>query len=205
MPSSFKDMFNYTDIYDASGNITVSDAVGIVNIALNEVTSEPSARGDVAENNALALNGNVLALANTTEFVAFQMDVTVAEGTQFRGVELTSRAAGLNVSYNRVAYNTYRVVAFSVNKNAIEAGEGAICTFDIVGNKNVQVTNIEFADAAARAYALVLGETTRINGIAAGAAGAEYYSVGGVKSDKAQKGMNVVRTADGKVKKVLVK
>ena len=196
--------FKAADV-NASGNITVSDAVGIVNIALNEVTSEPSARGDVAENNALALNGNVLALANTTEFVAFQMDVTVAEGTQFRGVELTSRAAGLNVSYNRVADNTYRVVAFSVNKNAIEAGEGAICTFDIVGNKNVQVTNIEFADAAARAYALVLGETTRINGIAAGAAGAEYYSVGGVKSDKAQKGMNVVRTADGKVKKVLVK
>lgn len=196
--------FKAADV-NASGNITVSDAVGIVNIALNEVTSEPSARGDVAENNALALNGNVLALANTTEFVAFQMDVTVAEGTQFRGVELTSRAAGLNVTYNRVADNTYRVVAFSVNKNAIEAGEGAICTFDIVGNKNVQVTNIEFADAAARAYALVLGETTRINGIAAGAAGAEYYSVGGVKSDKAQKGMNVVRTADGKVKKVLVK
>ena len=196
--------FKAADV-NASGNITVSDAVGIVNIALSEVTSEPSARGDVAENNALALNGNVLALANTTEFVAFQMDVTVAEGTQFRGVELTSRAAGLNVSYNRVADNTYRVVAFSVNKNAIEAGEGAICTFDIVGNKNVQVTNIEFADAAARAYALVLGETTRINGIAAGAAGAEYYSVGGVKSDKAQKGMNVVRTADGKVKKVLVK
>ena len=196
--------FKAADV-NASGNITVSDAVGIVNIALSEVTSEPSARGDVAENNALALNGNVLALANTTEFVAFQMDVTVAEGTQFRGVELTSRATGLNVSYNRVADNTYRVVAFSVNKNAIEAGEGAICTFDIVGNKNVQVTNIEFADAAARAYALVLGETTRINGIAAGAAGAEYYSVGGVKSDKAQKGMNVVRTADGKVKKVLVK
>lgn len=196
--------FKAADV-NASGNITVSDAVGIVNIALSEVTSEPSARGDVAENNALALNGNVLALANTTEFVAFQMDVTVAEGTQFRGVELTSRAAGLNVSYNRVADNTYRVVAFSVNKNAIEAGEGAICTFDIVGNKNVQVTNIEFADAAARAYALVLGETTRINGIAAGAAGAEYYSVGGVKSDKVQKGMNVVRTADGKVKKVLVK
>ena len=196
--------FKAADV-NASGNITVSDAVGIVNIALSEVTSEPSARGDVAENNALALNGNVLALANTTEFVAFQMDVTVAEGTQFRGVELTSRAAGLNVTYNRVADNTYRVVAFSVNKNAIEAGEGAICTFDIVGNKNVQVTNIEFADAAARAYALVLGETTRINGIAAGAAGAEYYSVGGVKSDKAQKGMNVVRTADGKVKKVLVK
>lgn len=196
--------FKAADV-NASGNITVSDAVGIVNIALSEVTSEPSARGDVAENNALALNGNVLALANTTEFVAFQMDVTVAEGTQFRGVELASRAAGLIVSYNRVADNTYRVVAFSVNKNAIEAGEGAICTFDIVGNKNVQVTNIEFADAAARAYALVLGETTRINGIAAGAAGAEYYSVGGVKSDKAQKGMNVVRTADGKVKKVLVK
>lgn len=196
--------FKAADV-NASGNITVSDAVGIVNIALSEVTSEPSARGDVAENNALALNGNVLALANTSEFVAFQMDVTVAEGTQFRGVELTSRAAGLNVSYNRVADNTYRVVAFSVNKNAIEAGEGAICTFDIVGNKNVQVTNIEFADAAARAYALVLGETTRINGIAAGAADAEYYSVGGLKSDKAQKGMNVVRTADGKVKKVLVK
>lgn len=198
--------FKAADV-NKSNSLTVSDVVGIVNIALNNqsVPSAPARVQHVAENNALALNGNILSLANTTEFVAFQMDVTVAPGAQFRGVELSSRASGLNVSYNRVAENTYRVVAFSLNNDAIEMGEGAICTFDIIGNKTVQVTNIEFADAAARAYALELGETTRINGIAAGAAGAEFFSVGGVKSDKAQKGMNVVRTADGKVKKVLVK
>lgn len=198
--------FKAADV-NKSNSLTVSDVVGIVNIALinQSVPSAPARVQHVAENNALALNGNILSLANTTEFVAFQMDVTVAPGAQFRGVELSSRASGLNVSYNRVAENTYRVVAFSLSNDAIEMGEGVICTFDIIGNKTVQVTNIEFADAAARAYALELGETTRINGIAAGAAGAEFFSVGGVKSDKAQKGMNVVRTADGKVKKVLVK
>ena len=187
-----------------SGAITVSDAVGIVNIALN--TEAPAtARGEMEAVNFLTQNGTSLNLTNSTEFVGFQMDVTLAEGAMLNGVSLTDRAANLQVVYNRIADNTYRIIAFSTGNAAIEGNEGAIFSLNITGNNNIAISNIEFADAAANAYALSLAETTGINGIYAGGAKVESYTIGGVKSDKMRKGMNIVRTADGKVKKVLVK
>ena len=188
-----------------SNDITVSDAVGIVNIAL-QVDEAVGARLDVDNNsNFLTLNGTELGLFNNVQFVGFQMDVTVAEGALFNGVNLTDRAAGLRVVYNRIANNTYRVIAFSTNRTAIAASEGALCSFDITGNQAVTVNKIEFADAAANAYALAIAETTGIRGINADAEGTEIYTVGGVKNNKMRKGMNVVRQADGKVKKFFVK
>ena len=187
-----------------SGNITVSDAVGIVNIALNAETPAP-ARGEMEAVNFLTKNGTSLNLINSTEFVGFQMDVTLVEGAMLNGVSLNERAANLQVVYNRIAKNTYRIIAFSTGNAAIEGNEGELISLNITGNDNIAISNIEFADAAANAYALSLTETTGINGIYAGAANVESYTVGGVKNDKVRKGMNIVRTADGKVKKVLVK
>ena len=46
---------------------------------------------------------------------------------------------------------------------------------------------------------------TAINGIHAANGEAQLFTVNGVKLSKLQKGLNIVRTADGKVKKVLVK
>ena len=191
-----------------SNSITVSDAVGIVNIALGKPAGDETAtaRGEKAEAvNYLTMNGASLNLMNSTEFVGFQMDVTLADGTQFNGVQLADRAADLQVIYNRISANTYRIIAFSTGNAAIEGNEGELFTLDIAGNHNINITNIEFADAAANAYAIGFAETTGINGIFAGAANVESYTVGGVKNDKVRKGMNIVRTADGKVKKVFVK
>ena len=191
-----------------SNSITVSDAVGIVNIALGKPAGDETAtaRGEKAEAvNYLTMNGASLNLTNSTEFVGFQVDVTLADGAQFNGVQLADRAADLQVTYNRISANTYRIIAFSTGNAAIEGNEGELFTLDIAGNHNINITNIEFADAAANAYAIGFAETTGINGIYAGAANVESYTVGGVKNDKVRKGMNIVRTADGKVKKVFVK
>ena len=198
--------FKAADV-NSSNSITVSDAVGIVNIALGVPGQEPTARGiEMTEAvNFLTMNGNALELMNTTEFVGFQMDVTLANGAMLNGVSLADRAAGLQVAYNRIADNTYRIIAFSAGNAAIEGNEGALFSLDITGNANVNITNIEFADAAAHAYALGFGEATGIKGIYAGATNMESYTVGGVKNDKVRKGMNVVRATDGKVKKVFVK
>lgn len=199
--------FKAADV-NKSNSITVSDAVGIVNIALGKPAGDETAtaRGEKAEAvNYLTMNGASLNLMNSTEFVGFQVDVTLADGAQFNGVQLADRAADLQVIYNRISANTYRIIAFSTGNAAIEGNEGELFTLDIAGNHNINITNIEFADAAANAYAIGFAETTGINGIYAGAANVESYTVGGVKNDKVRKGMNIVRTADGKVKKVFVK
>ena len=193
---------NYT------GNITVSDVVGVVNIALNGYEwYEELARSQSFEQeiNYLTQDGNKIGLKNTTEFVAFQMDVTLTDGAMLNGVNLNQRANGLNIRYSRLEGNTYRIMAFSMNMAAITGNEGELLSLNITGNQTVTLSNIEFTDTAARAYALGVNDATGINGIMAGDANADYYTVDGVKSDKMRKGMNVVKTADGKVRKMFVK
>jgi hypothetical protein len=96
-------------------------------------------------------------------------------------------------------------MAFSTDKSVILSNEGALCTFNITGNQHVSISNIEFTDAAAHAYALELNDVTRISNVNATIANHEIYSIDGVKSDKTRKGVNVVRSADGKMHKVFVK
>lgn len=199
--------FKAADV-NKSNDITVSDAVAIVNIALNEEPAiefeSASARIDLA-GNYLTQDGAEVTLVNNQQFVGFQMDVTLAQGAVFNGVQLSQRAAGLHVAYNRVAENTYRIIAFSIDNNAIEANDGALFRLNITGEQNVSISKIEFADAAARAYSLKLAETTGIRSLNMAAEGTDVYTLGGVKSDKVRKGMNVVRQANGQVRKVMVK
>jgi hypothetical protein len=194
-----------------SNDITVSDAVGIVNIALEiEEGQEPEPGTAGARvfsyNDFLTLNGQTLSLTNTTAFAGFQMDVTLAEGALLNGVQLAERAAGMMLSYNRIGENTWRIVALSLEHNTISGNAGELLTLDIVGNSTISVTNVEFADAAARAYMLGFnGEATGISSIYGISADSDVYNVNGVRTTTMGKGVNIVRTANGEVKKVLVK
>jgi len=190
-----------------SNDLTVSDAVGIVNIAL-EIDKQPEAAGARMDNgiNYLTLNGQTLSLTNTVSFAGFQMDVTLADGAQLNGVQLAERAAGLKVAINRISDNTWRIIAFSLQNNVISGNDGALLKLNIVGNSNINVTNIEFADAAARAYKLGFGgEATGISSVNGINADAEVYNMNGVRTNTMHKGMNIIRNANGEVKKVLVK
>ena len=198
--------FKAADV-NKSNTITISDAVGIVNIALNW-NSEPvdGARGMVdASNDYIVVNGSEVGLMNTTTFVGFQMDVTLSEGAQFNGAQLTARTMGHQVAWNRVADRTYRVVVFSAANEAIASNEGALLQLNISGNQQVSLGKIEFTDASARAYALGVADPTGIRGITADQLDAQIYTVGGVRSDKVRKGMNVIRQNNGKVTKRFVK
>ncbi len=198
--------FKAADV-NKSNTITISDAVGIVNIALNW-NSEPvdGARGMVDDtNDYIVVNGSEVGLMNATTFVGFQMDVTLSEGAQFNGAQLTARTMGHQVAWNRVADRTYRVVVFSAANEAIASNEGALLQLNISGNQQVSLGKIEFTDASARAYALGVADPTGIRGITADQLDAQIYTVGGVRSDKVRKGMNVIRQNNGKVTKRFVK
>ena len=62
------------------------------------------------------------------------------------------------------------------------------------------------ADAGVKAFRFPAEEATGINAINALTAGkAEIFSVAGARIPSLQKGVNIIRTADGKTTKVLVK
>lgn len=89
---------------------------------------------------------------------------------------------------------TYRI-RFKVDWNSVDAGG---C---VIANNNILNNGGGIYDATL----VVKDGTVGIDSINAEAANAELFTVDGVKISKLQKGLNIVRTADGKVKKVVIK
>ena len=192
--------------YNGDNEITVSDAVGIVNEALGVNSSRSDVAGArmLGGDNYLTMDGQTLSLTNSMTFVAFQMDVTLDDGAVLNGVQLSERAAGLNVRYNKVGENTWRIIAISLQGNAIAGNEGTLLNLNIAGQGNVTVSDVEFTDAAACAYKLG-NVVTAIKGITIDTTDADVYTVGGVRSNTTVKGMNIIRKANGEAVKVMVK
>lgn len=89
---------------------------------------------------------------------------------------------------------TYRI-RFKVDWNSVDAGGCVIATNNILNN----------GGGIYDATFVVKDVPNGIDSINAEAANAELFTVDGVKISKLQKGLNIVRTADGKVKKVVIK
>jgi hypothetical protein len=190
----------------ADGSVDVADVQAIVNLALG-IEDEAGAAGAriATDNDYLTIDGQEIGLNNTSRFTAFQMDVTLTEGAVLNGVSLSDRAADMQLDYNRVGQNTYRIVAFSGSRTAISGNEGALLNLDITGNSDMTISKVTFVDAAARSYSVGLGTVTGINALGIDAANADIYTTDGVRNGQLRKGINVVRMANGQVKKVAVK
>lgn len=89
---------------------------------------------------------------------------------------------------------TYRI-RFKVDWNSVDAGGCVVSGNNILNN----------GGGIYDATLVVKDVTNGIDSINAEAANAELFTVDGVKIIKLQKGLNIVRTADGKVKKVVIK
>lgn len=89
---------------------------------------------------------------------------------------------------------TYRI-RFKVDWNSVDAGGCVVSGNNILNN----------GGGIYDATLVVKDVTNGIDSINAEAANAELFTVDGVKISKLQKGLNIVRTADGKVKKVVIK
>ena len=91
---------------------------------------------------------------------------------------------------------TYRI-RFKVDWDNIDAGGSAVSGNHILNNGG------GIYDATLEVVTPVVDGISTINAEAAN--GVQFFTVDGVKLSKLQKGLNIVRSADGKVKKVLVK
>ena len=89
---------------------------------------------------------------------------------------------------------TYRI-RFKVDWNSVDAGGCVVSGNNILNN----------GGGIYDATLVVKDVTNGIDSINTEAANAELFTVDGVKISKLQKGLNIVRTADGKVKKVVIK
>ncbi len=192
---------------DNDDEITVADAAAIVDVIMDfdydANDSGNGAKAREATTDYLTLNDNAVSLENSQSYVAFQMDITV-NGT-FNGAMLSSRANGHQLAYNQIGENTYRVLVLSNTNAAISGNSGELISFDVTGD--FEILNTRFVTRNINSYFLnVGGEATGINGVRTLSDGAQgIYTLSGAKVNTLQKGVNIVRGADGKAVKVLVK
>lgn len=190
--------------YDENQEIDVVDAALILQAVMNfDYDASGTKAREYVSNDYLVVNGNSIALENNDTYVAFQMDITV-DG-EFNGVELSARAADHHIAYNQIGENKYRVIVLSNSNSAFSGNAGELINLNV--NGTYELSNIRFVDSEIRpVYIGVDNTATGIGSVRALEAGAEgIYTLGGVKVNALQKGVNIVRKADGTTVKVLVK
>ena len=180
--------FNNTDV-NKDGVIDVVDLTSIVSIILGtyQPTAPAQAPARIRTNDVLLFDGSDLTLLNARQYVAFQMDVTLADGALLTDVLLSERAAGKNVTFRRIADNTYRILAYSFDNTAFTGNEGALLSLCIAGNQQATFSNVLFSDGA-KAYALGTEVVTGINSLAIDTQKTAVYDLNGRKLNQVQKG-----------------
>ncbi len=175
-----------------------ADLQNVIDLMLGK-TIAADVRAEAADviGDYVLVNGSEIALVNAREYVNFTLVVSAASDALQAAT--TARTNGMQVTTTKVG-NFYKIFAYSANNAAIEGGEGDILTL----NADAVVKSASFV-ANGVAYKLNVEDATAIRSIEADLEGAEIYTVGGVKTSRLQKGVNVIRMADGSVKKVLVK
>lgn len=173
-------------------------------VTLQAVSEETTLTGKTMR---LAVN-----VANTTDYVNFQMDVQLPEGMTLVGESLSERANGHLLSTADLGNGAFRMVAENVENVAFGNQTNAVLYLDVEVSSNynageVALSNIIFSDAKGNAYrmnGLTTNAPTGINEITAPNMKERIYSVGGQVMKAMKKGVNIIK-GEGSVKKVVKK
>lgn len=166
--------------------VNVVDITGVVNIINGVSLSAPRMMapslldGDYLAGRNCSLDGACRAtvaidLNSQQNYTAFQLDVTLDEGTTLDGAQLSSRTGDHLLHISPLGGNTYRLVSYSLSNDEITAGEGTLLTLDLVADGAISggvmaVDNIVFATSDMRCnmlnpFSLVIGDATGIESI----------------------------------------
>ncbi|MBQ9363702.1 MAG: hypothetical protein IJT97_09855 [Bacteroidaceae bacterium] len=192
---------------NGDGFVNILDITTAINIILETPAEGNDAKTRAANNDYLVADGTELSLINTNAYTTFQMDITVADGATLNDIVLADRADGFQVAFGQISDNTYRVVVASLQNRTIMGNEGLLINLDITGDQDVEYSNVLFSDVYAHGYVLpIISDATAIAAIKANIdADCQIYTLGGAQVNGLQKGINIVKYADGSTKKLFVK
>ena len=204
---------------DGDGEITITDLVYLRYRVVHGEWPTPadlsarSMRGDETSMNAMSagtandISHVAINLDNLLDYQALQIDIHLPEGAILRGKQLGERVEGANLIATDKTTGTIRIIILSTGENIISGTEGAVIYLDVEHLRgNVTVSNVILTDTEFRSHRL--GDApTAIDSLkdATKADGRTIYSLGGKKMEGLQKGVNIIRNADGTTKKVVVK
>lgn len=199
--------------YDVNGDgyFDVADAQAILNLALglNVDGTVPEAAARFTIDNNVTLNAKAIAISNgitryaisvegALEYTAFQMNVKVQKGMKV----LSEIAEGMTLKANDTA-DGHRIVGIG---NSVNRANGEFMYVDVEGQGNVSFENVCFSTQNGMAVRLNMGDATGILSVNAARSQVNgTYDLSGKPLKSMQKGINIVRRADGSTKKVMVK
>lgn len=201
MPFNFTAADTYKDEI-----INVQDVVCTVNIMLGEASSaarKHDASRSYAENAGYAEYADSQQNTNTSA----QAGIYLRDGKIFLNTEVPvaalSIAASGHINWNlkqlgmEQATEGSSLVAYSLSGNTLPVGETQIGTYE----GNATITGISLADEEAKSISSGThnGTVTRINGISESNDAAEMgiFNTQGIRTQKMQKGINIVKTQKG--------
>lgn len=168
--------------------ITISDAVGAVDIVLSQSTATTAAKisapytDDFEIADCLIVNEPVYAgsnladfaidLDNTTAYVALQADIKLPEGMMLESVTAGSRAVSHTLMQRQIGENTYRVVLFNFSSVEFDENTDPLFTLHLSNGSDRNgipvLSNIIASDAKGMKYRLGVSqsETTAVGSMA---------------------------------------
>lgn len=154
-----------------------------------------------------------IALNSEMPYAAIQMDITVPAGVVLDEVSFAGATENVMVATNLLENGNCRIVMYTADGSAMLIGSADLLNIKLAGEGNgiVSIDNIIAATSTgeARELAAVNGNFTIATGISAidteNEANGSIFDTNGVVRQTLKKGVNIVRDAAGRVKKILVK
>lgn len=204
---------------NGDGRINVADLTSLLNLIMGYTDSQvrvmahmPVATGTntisiVPE----AVSGDVtryaIMLNNANAMVNMQLDLHLSEGQEIVNELAGERVAGMDMYTADLPDGTHRVVFAATEITEIAGNEGAVMYIEVSGRGNIAVTNamgsnanatlFEIADAATDTSFIDQIKDSVRNGVD------RIYNAGGVMLRKLQRGINIIRRADGTTEKIV--
>ena len=201
---------------DFNKTISVGDLTKLTNLVLKQNHADFTPRTaaparDGANIVSISLDGveggvsrYAVNIQNSASFVAGQLDLVLADGMTLVDVKGASRTSSHDVL---TSASNGRILIHSMENAAIEGSEGAVVYVDVIGTGKLSVDNVIFATASGSEVRLAKPEGT--SGIEDtvidnnGSLKQRIYNAAGQALRGLQRGVNIIRNADGSVTKEL--
>ena len=207
---------------DGDGEYTVADFVQVNNVYVygnklgQNVAVAKAAMKNQQEPGSVAMqmdtaNMDVM-LNSTVGYAAIQMDVVLPAGVSITEVEFAGESKSVMMTANVLENGACRLMLYTVNSSNMLNGENRLLNLKLAGEGTgvVSIDNIIASTGAGQRHDLdaVSGVYTIVTGIEAVEASegkSSIFDINGMVRKTMQKGVNIVKDAAGKVKKILVK
>ena len=154
-----------------------------------------------------------IALNSGMPYAAIQMDITMPEGISMDDMTFAGTSDKVIIARNVLENGVCRILMYTADNSVMIDRETSLLSIKLAGNGDgiVSIDNIIAATSRGegRALAAINGNFTIVTGINAvgtdNMSETSVFDTNGIKRQTMRKGINIVRDAAGRVKKVLVK